>query len=187
MIICLGPICFPIWQLFPVLLIMLAKAKAIWYWMLGKPMPVEEGKMDDATMSKKISDASKSTKRRASQAGGDQVRRRKKEGVTRVNSTAEWRELLQESEDSGVPLVVDFTATWCKPCQEIAPLFKELSDAHPKALFVSVDVDECDEVSGQCGVKGMPTFQVYRGFNRVGQVVGAVEDDLKALVIRHCN
>jgi thiol-disulfide isomerase/thioredoxin len=41
-------------------------------------------------------------------------------------------------------LVVDFWATWCKPCVEIAPFFEELSARFPAVVFARVDVDELE-------------------------------------------
>ena len=69
---------------------------------------------------------------------------------------------------SQVPVVVDFTATWCGPCQRIKPFFEELAAAHKGALFVKVDVDELESVSQAAEVLAMPTFQVYREGRRVG-------------------
>lgn len=39
-------------------------------------------------------------------------------------------------------MVVDFTATWCSPCQRIAPEFEQLSQDLPDVVFLKVDVDE---------------------------------------------
>ena len=75
-----------------------------------------------------------------------------------------------------VPVVVDFTATWCGPCQRIKPFFEELAAAHKGALFVKVDVDELESVSQAAEVLAMPTFQVYREGRRVDTVQGAATD-----------
>ena len=75
-----------------------------------------------------------------------------------------------------VPVVVDFTATWCGPCQRIKPFFEELAAAHKGALFVKVDVDELESVSQAAEVLAMPTFQVYREGQRVDTVQGAATD-----------
>lgn len=91
MIICLGPICFPIWQLFPVLVLLLAKAKAVYYWMIGKPMPVEDGdnKKIDGPNEAKVAEAGDSGESAAV------LRQRRAGGVTSVKSAEDWHSLVK--------------------------------------------------------------------------------------------
>merc|ERR1711966_46910 len=98
--------------------------------------------------------------------------------VKMVASEEEWKELTSSSK----PLVVDFTASWCGPCQKIAPFFEELSGKYTNATFVKVDVDELEDVAGSCGVNCMPTFQVWKDGAKVTELVGASQDKLEALV-----
>jgi len=80
-------------------------------------------------------------------------------------------------------VVIDFTATWCGPCQRIAPFFEELSTKYPSVTFVKVDVDEMDTISAKCGVRCMPTFMVYKDGSLSDQKLeGASPDALEALV-----
>lgn len=52
----------------------------------------------------------------------------------------ELEEILSNSGDALV--VVDFTAVWCSPCQQIAPAFEQLSQELTNVVFLKVDVDE---------------------------------------------
>ncbi|XP_067117469.1 thioredoxin b [Osmerus mordax] len=72
-------------------------------------------------------------------------------------------------------VVVDFTATWCGPCKNIAPRFKELSDKpdNKNVVFLKVDVDEAEEVAKHCDIKCMPTFHFYRNAEKVDEFAGA--------------
>merc|ERR1712188_119568 len=73
----------------------------------------------------------------------------------------------------GKLVVVDFTATWCGPCQMIAPLFGELSEKNPDVVFVKVDVDENQETAAACGINCMPTFQFYKNGAKAFEMQGA--------------
>ena len=106
-------------------------------------------------------------------------------GVVSLHSDADWSAALQLTKDSNVAMVVDFTAVWCGPCQRIAPLFAELAQQHGNALFVKVDVDELEDVMHSCEVLAMPTFQIYKGGEKVDTLTGANEKKLVDMVAKH--
>jgi thioredoxin 1 len=52
---------------------------------------------------------------------------------------------------SSSKVIVKFTATWCKPCKVIQPIYERLALENTSIQFCSVDVDELDDVAGTCG------------------------------------
>ena len=78
--------------------------------------------------------------------------------------------------------VVYYTATWCGPCQRIAPLFEQMAADNPNVIFVKVDVDAQDKIAAKCGISAMPTFQFYKGGAKVEEMCGADPATLKAKV-----
>ena len=98
--------------------------------------------------------------------------------VREVKTMDEFNELLKEDK----LVVVDFTASWCPPCQMIKPKFEQLSTEVTDAVLVKVDVDEASDVSQACGISCMPTFQFYKGGNKVHEIQGADFDGLVAKV-----
>ncbi len=80
-------------------------------------------------------------------------------------------------------VVIDFSASWCPPCQMIAPKFDELANQlGDKAILAKVDVDENADTAEDCGISCMPTFQFYRGGEKVHEVQGADFEGVKAKI-----
>jgi len=101
--------------------------------------------------------------------------------VTAVHSKKEFDALLVSTRSKQL-VVVDFFATWCGPCQQIAPKFEAMAAAMPQAKFVKVDVDQCKDLSQQYGVQSMPTFKLIRGGKVVDEMKGADDGALKEKV-----
>jgi thioredoxin len=98
--------------------------------------------------------------------------------VTAVSSKKEFDALLASTRSKQL-IVVDFFATWCGPCQQIAPKYAELAAAMPHVRFLKVDVDQCKDLSQQYGVQSMPTFKMIKGGKEVGDMKGADENALR--------
>jgi thioredoxin 1 len=81
-------------------------------------------------------------------------------------------EKLEELRGSGIA-VVDFWATWCKPCRDIAPKFEELSRAYEDVKFLKCDIayfEEDDLI--EMGVMKIPAFFVYKDGKKVEEFIG---------------
>lgn len=70
---------------------------------------------------------------------------------------------VQTIKDAGKPVLVDFYAQWCGPCQMAAPIIDKLADEYQdKVLIVKVDVDESRETAKQYGVMSIPTVIILK-------------------------
>jgi len=64
--------------------------------------------------------------------------------------------------DSPVPVLVDFTATWCPPCVMIAPVLDRIAtDEAARLRVVSLDVDAHPTTAAKYQVMGMPTLALF--------------------------
>ena len=65
-----------------------------------------------------------------------------------------------------MPVVLDFTATWCGPCRQIAPVFESLATEYEgKIKFVKLDVDKCDGTAQVYDVTSIPNFVFLKSNN----------------------
>ena len=69
-------------------------------------------------------------------------------------------------------VVVDFWATWCGPCQMLAPVLEEVARELPQVQFCKVDVDEEQELARQFGVMSIPTVVLFKDGKEVQRTVG---------------
>ena len=67
----------------------------------------------------------------------------------------------------------------------IGPIFEKLASENPDAEFVKVDVDVADDVAAHCGIQAMPTFHAYKDGNKVGEMMGANQSGLAAMITKH--
>jgi len=75
---------------------------------------------------------------------------------------------------SDTPVLVDFTAVWCGPCKQIAPLIDQLADEYVGKIKVTkLDIDENPGMAAKFGIRGVPTLMVFKGGELVAQHVGA--------------
>ena len=66
--------------------------------------------------------------------------------------------------------------------QVIKPVFAAIADEVSTVSFVKIDVDEAGDLAMDHQISGIPAFHFYRGEEKVDEMVGASEDDLRAKV-----
>jgi len=100
-------------------------------------------------------------------------------------STAHVKHITEAEFDPEVtqatmPVVVDFYATWCAPCRQLAPTMDRLADQYAgKIKFVKVNVDESPKLAQKFQVEGIPMLVFLQQGKAVGTSVGLIaKEDL---------
>lgn len=80
------------------------------------------------------------------------------------------------------PVLVDFYADWCGPCQAMAPVLKEVAQNYEgKVKVIKIDVDRNQPIAQRFGVRSIPTLILFKGGNVLWQQAGMMTSrDLSA-------
>ncbi|MFH9427443.1 thioredoxin family protein [Streptomyces sp. NPDC017615] len=91
-------------------------------------------------------------------------------GLDEVTDTDFETEVLR----SDLPVLVQFTADWCGPCRQLAPVLKDIAFTEGDRLkVVQLDVDRNPGTTIAYGVLSTPTLMVFQGGEPVRSMVGA--------------
>ena len=85
------------------------------------------------------------------------------------------RQFQQEVLESSIPVLVDFSATWCGPCQMIGPVLEQLSAEYEgKAKILKVDIDASQDLAMKYQIMSVPSMIFFKDGQPVDGVVGVV-------------
>ncbi len=92
----------------------------------------------------------------------------------KIENAAEFEKIVN---NLTVPVIIDFWAVWCGPCQMFAPTFESVAKKFPlKANFLKVNTEEVPEIAARFGIRSIPTITALKNGNEIDRVMGAVDE-----------
>lgn len=86
-----------------------------------------------------------------------------------------------------VPILVDFWATWCQPCQVLMPTLAKLVDEYNgKFVLAKINTEEQQAIAAQFGIRSIPTVKLFKNGAPVDEFMGALpEDEIRGFLDKH--
>ena len=95
----------------------------------------------------------------------------KNELIKHPKSKEEFDAIIKD----GKPILVDFFATWCGPCQMMGPILDDMTESYKnigKVEIVKVDIDKLGDVAEEFNIMSVPTFMIFNDGKAVETMVG---------------
>ncbi|MDE7397313.1 MAG: thioredoxin family protein [Muribaculum sp.] len=87
-------------------------------------------------------------------------------------------DILEFGAPQPVPVVVDFSASWCGPCQQMHPTFNKVARMyHGRVNFIYVDIDKAPQIAKEYGIEAVPTLLFVNTKGDINRQVGAMSED----------
>ena len=86
-----------------------------------------------------------------------------------------------------VPVLVDFWASWCQPCQMLMPVLTKLADEYQgRFILAKINTEEQQAIAAQFGIRSIPTVKLFKNGQPVDEFAGALpENQIRAFLDKH--
>jgi len=89
-------------------------------------------------------------------------------------------------ERNNLPVIVDFWADWCSPCQNMAPIFSKVAQSSPTLLFAKVNTEQVQQLSANKNIRSLPTLVFFYQGEEVNRVSGGLNEAQMKQWIMQC-
>ena len=75
------------------------------------------------------------------------------------------------------PVLADFNADWCGPCQALKPMLAAFAETHPEIKVVSINIDDEEDLRDDYDIGSIPCLVVFKNGEETGRKVGLISQD----------